>query len=527
MPAGNGTYIFDNARRYMTLLKEKLEKAWPPKNEQPYRARIDDCRAIRSSDASKLRPTGWGEGFDGRSRDYIIDPLGERIPYVWADLLFGEDPVISPVGKTDRDRMDEMVNANMLPSELHRAEWICSSEGEVWYRIHPDDMMGHASIEFHSRYTVVPQWAGKVPGAVAFVSEIAWDGKAVYRYVEIHGAGLMWRLLYKGTEDGTKLGQQVSLSDRPETKDWEPEYQHKGDILAGRILNKIGVDRKFGVSDYSGLGDLLLALNEITTIGQENARLTAKQRAIIPQRFLNMFGNLPRSAEILIATDVDQDPDKIKNDVAMIEFEFDATALIAYTEHITDRVLTRARVAPQLVGRHTEGAQTGPALRARLVDSELAAQGKGKFWDDEGPVFLQKMIAVERDYHSIAWTQPKGKKAQEKLPSFKRSNAIPEDPEARSRRLAVSVNADFLSRRTAIAQDHPEWDDDRVQEEMDQIEKESLMGQAMVPDRSRGGNSIDKSNLPPGGTPADTQQAPSPATGGSRSERANGGVSAR
>lgn len=519
MPAGNGTYIFDNAARYVDRLQKRLESNWPPKSEQDYWTAIDKCRALRSSDEQKLRPTGWGEGHDGRARDYIIDPLGERIPYVWADLLFSEDPVISPVAKGDADKMDDMLNANMLSSELHRAEWVCSSEGEVWYRIHPDELMNHASIEFHSRYTVVPLWAGKNIGAVAFVSEMGDYGKDVYRYVEIHGHGIIRRLLYKGREDNQKLGTEVPLDTIDETKDWSREDEHKLPILAGRVLNKVGrYGRKFGISDYEGVGDLLLALNEITTIGQENARLTAKQRAIIPQRFLTMFGNLPRSSEILIATDVDQDPDKIKNDVAMIEFEFDAAALIAYTEHITDRVLTRARVAPQLVGRHTEGAQTGPALKARLVDSELAAAGKGKFWDDEGPIFLQKMILVEQEYHEIGWAKLKGKN-KDKLPSFKRSNALPEDPEARSRRLAVAVNADFLSRKTAIQLDHPEWDEDRVQEEMDQIEKESQMGVVTAPDRSR--SSIDESNLPPGGKPGDKQTAPSPATGGSKEERRN------
>ena len=52
-----------------------------------------------------------------------------------------------------------------------------------------------------------------------------------------------------------------------------------------------------------------------------------------------MAGNFPRGAEMLIATEVDQDPEKIKNQVAMIEFEFDAAALIAYKENLTDTSL--------------------------------------------------------------------------------------------------------------------------------------------------------------------------------------------
>lgn len=275
--------------------------------------------------------------------------------------------------------------------------------------------------------------------------------------------------------NGGRLGEEQPLTAHTMTADWDREWNHGLDILVDRIPNKVGKDRYIGVSDYDGIEDLLLALNEITTIGQENARLTAKQRAIIPQRFLNMAGNFPRGAEILIATEVDQDPEKIRNQVAMVEFEFDAAALIAYTEHLTDRVLTRARIAPQLVGRHTEGAQTGPALRARVLDSELAAKGKGKPWDDKGPKAILKAAQVEKlpvgqGGLGITW------KNVTDQPSFKRASALPEDPEALTRRLAAAVNADMLSRKTSITLSFPEWPPSRVEEEMAQIEKETGMG---------------------------------------------------
>ncbi len=461
-----------NHTSYIDRLVAELMARWPVPREEMYHERIKICRAFRESDADILRPSYWSRDTDER-RDYIIDPLGERIPEVWSDLLYGQDPVISPASKRDVDRMVELVDSNDLPSEYQRAEDICSTEGEVWCRIIPDPAVGHAAIEWHSRLNVTPLWIGRHLMGAAFVSELDKTKNEVWRYVEVHVKGAVRRMLFKGSLNANNLGEELALSERPETADWDRDWEHGLDLLVDRIPNgKLGRDPKMGISDYGpGLQDLMLALNEMTTIGQENARLTAKQRAIIPQRFLNMAGNFPRGAEILIATEVDQDPEKIKNEVAMVEFEFDAAALIAYKENLMDTILTRARVAPQLVGRHTEGAQTGPALRARLIDSELSAQGKGKPWDDKNPKIILKAMQVEKLPVSagglgIKWSDTKN------LPSFKRASALPEDPEALTRRLAVAVNAEMLSRKTSIKLAFPEWDDARVEDEVKQIMKE-------------------------------------------------------
>lgn len=492
-----------NGLRYVEQLVTDLQRRWPLDTELEHRNNILRYRAFRTSDKSMLKPTGWNKDSDD-GRDYIVDPLGERIPGVWADLLYGVDPVIAPAAKGDADRMAELIDENDLPSEWARAEDICSTEGEVWARIHPDPMCGHAAIEWHSRLHVAPLWVGKHLVAAAFVSRLYEDRTHCWRYVEIHAAGVARRMLFRAPINSEGIGIEVPLTDRAETAEWEPTWEHGLDMLALRVHNKLGSDYRWGISDYDGIEDLLLALNEITTIGQENARLTAKQRAIIPQRFLNMAGNFPRGAEILIATEVDQDPEKIKNQVAMVEFEFDAAALIAYTEHLTDRVLTRARIAPQLVGRHTEGAQTGPALRARILDSELAAQGKGKIWDDYNPKILQLAAKVEKLPTSagglgIPWTNI------DKLPSFKRAPALPEDPEALTRRLAVAVNAEMLSRKTSIALSFPEWDTARVDEEIAQIEKE-----------------VGSAAPPPAGSTGEKNPALNAETATGRTERQNG-----
>lgn len=461
---------------YLEKLQNELEngKQFPPSREYKYRTNLSTYTALRESNAAFLRPSWWFEE-NPTGRDYIVDPLAERIPQVWADMLFGEEASFEAKVKKDQERLEHTLDTSDIPSLLKWAEEVCSSEGEVWSRLVSQPELRATQIEFHSRLNVIPYFLGRVivSAAVVSVLEEEENGKQ-WVYVEYHCEGYVRNRLYYHTKS-TALGEPVAMTLRPETAELRPEWDHKLDMLVGRIVNRWGKDWRCGVSDYQGVAGLLLALNEITNIGQENVRLTGKQRVVVPQRYLTDMGSLPRGAEVLIATEVDQDPDKIKNDFAQIEWKFDAEALIAYKSDVVDSILTRARIAPQLVGRHTESAQTGPALRARLLDSVLAAQGKGKEWDEEIPVRVSLAAQVEaltlaEGGSGNEWSKP----ADE--PTFKRKSPLPEDEEARSRRTVTEVNASILSRETAIQLNNPEWGEGRVTQEMDRLREERAAG---------------------------------------------------
>jgi len=479
-------------------LLRKIENAreFPPV-DYAQRDSLALYQAIRESDTKKLKPNWWDEEYE-TSRDFIIDSLGARIPETWADLLFGEEPEFEPIQKSNVDELEKFVDDNNLPSELHWAEQLSSSEGEVWYRLLSVPMLGRVFIEWHSRMNVVPYFIGQRLAAVAFVSwlEIDGDSNKIWVYLEVHSEGVVLNRLYFTGIGGALKGNEVPLGDREETAQLRPQWLHPLPMLGGRLINKRGKDVRIGGSDYKGIASLLLALNEIANIGQENARLTAKQRVIIPERFLTSRGQLPRGAEIIIATEVDQDPTKIKNDLAQVEWEFDAEALIAYKGDLTDTILTRARMAPQLIGRHTESAETGPGYKARLIDSVLAAQGKAKKWDEYIPEILKlawqlEALPIGAGGCGVAWKGLDG----DKFPVFKRNGNLPEDEESRSRRIVTEVNAKILSRRSAMEENNPTWGPDRVQDEMDRIEEEEQQALERMQQQFQFKSNIDQSQL--------------------------------
>lgn len=452
-------------------LQQRIEQAkrWPPPGEQKLREQLELWAAFRESDADRIRPANWDP-----QRAYVIDPLPERIPQAFADLLYGEDPrfVAAAERGPDQGNLDRIVDDNDIPSELHWAVQLASSEGEVWWHAFVDrDAADVPIIEWVSRRHVYPLLRGRQVAAVAFITELDGDGEDRWRLVEIQERGHVRNLLYRAVGREQGIGQPQPLKAHPDTADLPESFDHGFDLmLAGRVLNRPARGR-VGRSDYAGVRDLLFALNEASSIGVENARMTLKRRVVVPQRYLDENGNFPAGAEVLIAPEVDTDPDKPGERLVQVEWEFDATAWVTWDAALTDKILTRTRVAPQLVGRHTEQAQSAPALRARLIDSVLAAQGKARYWDDEVPkamLALQLLdnLPEERGGFGRPWASPG------EPPAVERRSIIPEDLDAEVARHAQAVAAEIESRETAIRALHPDWSDEQVADELDRIRSE-------------------------------------------------------
>ncbi len=343
-------------------------------------------------------------------RQIRVDPLGETVAEAFANFLFGEDPTFTvpkvddpdaddetlpgtpapnsdvpsqeanrPAGEQstdvepdeetaafgsiedsddegagdDQDRLDDLVNANALPTELHEAEKICVSEGEVWWNIYRDDEQSeYPIIEWHSRSHVRPVFRGRRLIAAALVSDLfietVNEQLITYKYVQIQTQGYIRNLLYRGINQ--YLGTTIPLSERPETANLQEEWTHELGMLCGRIANRLGKDRRFGISIYQGVKDLLYSLNEATTIGHENARLTLKRRLAVPREAMGADGKFAAGEDILVVDDpLDSELGSSSGSgrFAVLEYSFDAAALIAYKNDLASNILTRVGLSRQ------------------------------------------------------------------------------------------------------------------------------------------------------------------------------------
>lgn len=471
----------------MTLL-EQLDRGgdWPPKWEHTW-GRVRLWEALRETNGPYVRQIAGWDTVEHRSRNYIVDSMPSKIAGTFAELIFGDDPVITAHSDSDQERLDEIIEANGLPSELQTAAEVCSSEGEVWWRLLVDREQADVPvIEWHSRLCVLPVFRGRTLIEAAFVSTIRPDPdkQETWRYFEIHGEGAVTNVLFKGSAD--RLGIRVDLATRPETADLQEEWNHGLPLLCGRVLNKRGRDPRLGVSDYAGVKDYLLALNEVATIGQENARLTLKKRVVIPDQYLDVRGNFPAGADVLISPSTDRDPDKPTGGLAQLEWEFDAQAFIAYKDELERTILGRVGLAKQLVDAgdpSSDGRATGTALRLRLIPTVLATAGKGRFWDDELPKVLtltQRLDALPDDGPIGGFAY--GWKTPDESPVVERTDPLPEDEIEEATRHSTLVGAEIESRRTAIQALHPDWEDERVDEELALIESDTTSALLTVPE---------------------------------------------
>lgn len=449
--------------------------AWPLPREHGARASAMTGRAFRKGDR------GWLSGMQGwdPGREYLVDSLPRRIAFGFADFLFAEDLDAKAADGGDQDALDAVIEANRMSARLHRAERIVVSEGEAWWKVHINHAVsGWPILTWNSRLDVVPLLYGDRVLACAFVTERAREcgtndeGEAdaaqpdrVWRHAEVHSAGTVRNVLYRGTPD--ELGRRVGLESRPETAGYNPEWQHGLPMLAGRVVNDFDDDETAGVSEYDAIADLLLALNEAVTIASENARLTGKDRVMAAGRFTRADGAFDASLEVF---QVEPDGGTLgegdgKPPVVVIEKSYDAEPLWLHIRSLVQTCLSRVGLVAQFVGQDVEGAaETGVGIRLRFLPTTNAAKGKAREWKADLPSILHLLLraaALPVNQGGFGAPDP-----GEDPPAVELPDPLPRDAGEEIRDVSTAVTSEVMSRRTAIQALHPDWDDGQVDEEV-------------------------------------------------------------
>lgn len=483
-------------------LVDRLERArrWPLAGEADVIDQLVRWIAFRENDRDILRKEA---GWDSVTERYMVDPLPERLSGAFGALLFGRAPTIKTASEDDQERMDEIIRENRLHSRMRNAEHKCSSEGEVWWRIVADPVRHPVPmVTWHSRLDVIPHFVNQQLRAVGFISALddpAGDEGVVYRHFEIHDADAIVNVLFRGTL--STLGDRVDLEAHDETENLAEEWVHDLGMMAGRVINVESDDPELGKSDYDGIEDWFLELNECLSTGKKNRALTALQRAYGPRSAVDESGTLPAGRNFLAADDDGTWGENGPGDkFGVLEFAFDAQALITWTNHVAATALSRRGITPQFTGQATDAegfAQSGTALRMRLIPSTNEGDLRGGQWNDEGDTILlrlQQVDALQDEDHGFGtpWSQP------DDAPAFSLGDPLPVDEIEDSMRIGTLRGADAISIRQAVAERNPEWDEAQVDEEVDRIKE----------DREPPGGGLLAGGRPPVGAEAEAGELP-------------------
>lgn len=472
------------------LARLRAARRWPLPDEAKIREWLLLWAALRESDEAVIRQLmKWPT-----DRPLMIDNLPEKIATAYGDLLFGQDPDVTAADERDQARAEMLTEP--WAAELPAAEETCVSEGEVWWRQTTTPALPHPVLTWHSRVDVVPLLRGRTVLAAAFVSrlpQIGSDRQTVYRHVELHDAGVVVNVLFRGRRDA--LGAMVDLGRHPETADLVERWDTGvAGLLCGRVVNRWGRKPLAGVSIFAGVWTRFLGLNEATTVGRENMRLTAKKRAVVPASAIRAQQRRPDGSvdsvdrgdgvrvpvmpshgfdageDVLIADSLDVEEGREgSGPFKVLEYSFDADQLIAWLRFEIETVCQRCDIVPQFIGSGDFGnAASGTALRVRLLPTVNAAEGRGRAWDTELPIIAQRAQLLEAQPIAFGglgadWSNPGGS------PAIERSSALPEDPNEVAQRHATLKTADLISIEQSIRERHPDWDSDAIDKEVEAI----------------------------------------------------------
>lgn len=462
-----------------TSINEMLGRGtWPPPALQATWEEVELFDALRSSNATRLRQEKWIR----HNQAYLISPVPRMISRGSANLLFGEPPLIAAEAESDQANLERIVDENDLPSELHRAAVIASSEGEVWGRIVvAPDLLDVPIIEFVSRDRVIPHFAGRFCVGATFVTEWATGSTERYRLFETYEAGAVSSVLYRGTN--SSLGAQVDLQSFPQTEGRQEIVLTGVDWpLVAFIPNSIDKRPDRGFSDYAGMTDRFFAINESVTIGQRNMQLAGRKRALIDGSYAN--GNRsPDGDDVFIRNSRHVGDDaKAAPPVAIAQYGFEAAQTVAWVDHLIDTTLTFAGVSPQAVGRQVDGAAlSGTAMRLKMSHSLLEAAGKGRYMDRGIRRLLRAATVIDgRPIGENGFARSYA--SRDSLPTIERQDGLPRDDMEAAMQIAQLVAAEAISVHQRIAFLHPDWTEQQVDDEVAAISQDTSMALPTVDD---------------------------------------------
>ena len=441
---------------------------WPPPAMRDRWADIDLLIALRESHDTRLRQ----EASVRYDQPYIHTPLARMVSRASANLLFGQPARITPGVEADQTVLDDIVTHNSLESELHRAAIIASSEGEVWGRIVVDpSLLDYPIIEWVSPLRVIPHFHGRFILGATFVSEWKTGTVEVHRLLETYEAGAISARLYRGT--GSALGTQVDLASLPQTAGRADVVPTGIDQpLVAFVPNSIGADPTRGFSDYRGLEQRFLALNETVTVGQQNLKLAGRKRALVDAEYLDRRGRFIDGDDVYVRHQRDEMLGESSKPVSVLDYSYDSSAIVAWIDHLIDSTVTLAGISPAQLGRSLDGgAISGTALRLKMSHSLMEAAGKGRYFD-RGVQRLLGMAAVIDSRPTTEggfgrrWSDPSA------TISVERQDGMIRDDLQAAQVLSAIVGAGLSSTDQAIADWHPDWSPDQVQQEMDRISGE-------------------------------------------------------
>lgn len=429
----------------------------------------------------------WGRpSVTGQRRQKLHVPLAADIATASADLLFSEPPqFVAGNGKgASQERVDECFNQGKFHARLLEAAELAAGLGGCFLRLAWDkELFDWVMVEPVDADAGLAEWHWGKLAAVTFFTEVARDDQKseVLRHLERHEPGWILHGLYRGT--ASSLGRQILLEEHPTTAGLVSTVTEEGAIATGvkgltvgyaanmrpqKAWRKIEMLSDLGRSDFDGpVMDLMDALDETLTSWMRELRL-AKARLIVPEHFLKPLGKgkgamFDEDQEVFTLLNMLGEKQKGEPNITPQQFEMRTEQYKATFDQLVDQILDTAGYSPSTFGRGGEGDNTATEVVSRERKSARTRDKKARYFTEAFEILgtwaeLDRLIYGQGSSEPITVVWP---------------DAVQPDPEALARTMQTLRTAEAASTLVLVRMQHPDWEEDKITEEVERIQDES------------------------------------------------------
>lgn len=440
-----------------------------------------------NSVVGKIRRWFWSSQASAtQNRTRLHVPLAGDIATASSDLLFSEPPTITVEAPAPADgeeaaanptqaRLDELVDDGTHATLLEAAE-ICAAIGGVYLRIVWDPAVKPRPwITAVHPDRVVPEWKFDKLAAVTFWRVIHSKGKLVVRHLECHEPGKISHGVYAGTND--ELGMPVPLTDYPATAGLANDQLVNGNevptgaagltavyvpnMRPNRVWRNVPEAAHLGRSDYAGVEPLMDALDLVQSSWVRDVDL-GKARLIVPREYLQSHGpgggaSLDLDREVYEGINI-MSAEGSQTQLTQVQFKIRVEEHRATVNELKATIVANAGYSGQTFGLAADVAVTATEVAARERRSFITRDRKIRYWRPGLADILEALLQVDARWFTSGITPAR--------PLIAFPDGVSIDPEAQARILLTLDQAGAISTEEKVRTLHPDWDNDRVAEEV-------------------------------------------------------------
>ena len=423
----------------------------------------------------KLSRFFWGQPppKGNKQSNKLHIPIAEEVASEGALQLFKNPPKIKTDSIPHQKRIDEYIKQGLFIQLLEGAEVACALSG-VYFRVGYDDSVSDVPLitVLHPDSMIPSFYHGTLTEAIAW-RVLAEESGKVWRHLEHHYPGWIEHALYIG--DSRMIGRRIPLTDREETAQLEDTSEGPviGELdviyvpnLKTRAWRTKGQASNLGRSDYGSVVSIMDALDEAYTSWMRDVRL-GKSRLIVPQQYLESQGQgkgatLDVDREVFVELNVMAAKDKMEITPNQFAIRYEEHA--ATCNSLLERIISGCGYSAQTFGMTGEVAMTATESNARERKTFDTRESKTEIWQRKVETLVRLMLAVDAGRGIV----PDFADDADLLVEF--PPPVQESQKVLAEIAQLLRNAEAASTKILVQMLHPDWEDERVNEEVKAIQ---------------------------------------------------------